>query len=82
MHELNKTCYTVGTSFLSSRKYSCLKVKLGEIDIKNKDSTQLNDLCKTLINRKECEFFANKDYNFEGFNDIEDIEDLFKEAKS
>ena len=23
MHELNKTCYKVGTSFLSSRKHSC-----------------------------------------------------------
>ena len=80
MHELNKTCYKVGTSFLSSRKYSCLFFRK---NLKaEKDSTFLTDKCKYLKNKKKWFYYENKYDNYTKYNELEDIEDLFKQAKS
>ena len=46
------------------------------------DSTLLTDICKSLKEQKMCMFYVNKNENYEEYNDLEDIEDLFKSAKS
>ena len=79
MHELNKTCYKVATSFLASRKLCCMK--FNHFEKREKDSSQLIEMCKTLRNEKLCEFYGNKNYDFNNYNNLEDIEDLFKNAK-
>ena len=53
MKELNKTCYTVGTSFLASRKFCCLY--FNEEEKENMDTIDLIDKCKLLRDDKECQ---------------------------
>ena len=79
MKELNKTCYNVGTSFLTSRKYCCLKYS--QLNKNNMDSSKLIEICKKLRKKKNCEYYENKEYDFYNYNNLEDIEDLFKIAK-
>ena len=79
MHELNKTCYKVRTSFLSSRKHACLQFSRNVK--KEMDSTLLTDKCKFLKQKNKCIFYKNKCSNFNEYNDLEDIEDLFEIAK-
>ena len=79
MHELNKTCYKVGTSFFASRKYCCLQYS--KLERNNMDSSKLLVKCKKLRKTKNCIYYENKDYDYYNYNDLEDIEDLFKIAK-
>ena len=92
MKELNKTCYTLKTSFLTSRKFSCIKIpkeKRNEYDI-----SKLNDLCELYRKKKYCKYYKTpKNFNYseydylkniekiENIKDIEDIEDLFEAGK-
>ena len=79
MKELNKTCYIFKSSFLASRKYSCLtfsKSKKIEYDI-----AKLNDLCNYYRKNNYCKYYKDpKKYNYFNYNNLKDIEDLFKEG--
>ena len=44
LKELNKTCYTLNTSFIASKKYTCLYYTKQEK--KEMNHTQLNDICE------------------------------------
>ena len=46
LKELNKICYCPNVSFLSSRKFTCLKYSKKEKD--KMDNNKLNDICETL----------------------------------
>ena len=85
LKELQKTCYKINNSFLVSRKFACLS-----IDESNKlkyDSSTLSEICKSNIKRKKedflkCMYYSDDiSYNYNKYNDLEDIEDLFKEGK-
>ena len=51
LKELNKTCYKLNISFLTSRKYACLN--FSKQSKKNMDNIQLRDICDSLRKRKE-----------------------------
>ena len=95
LKELNKTCYKINTSFIASRKHTCLKFTKSE---KYKmDNTQLRYKCDKLrdnIFKKKtsnifektkqiCEYYKTfNDYkDLKMKNEFEDIEDLLKEGK-
>ena len=48
LKELNKTCYKLKTSFIASRKHTCLAFTKNEKN--KKDNTQLKDICDKLRN--------------------------------
>ena len=78
MKELNKTCYIVKTSFLTSKKFSCIKISKEERDIY--DISKLNDLCE--MYRDKCKYYKDpENYDYSKYDNLEDIEDLFKEGK-
>ena len=92
LKELNKTCYLLNTSIIASRKYTC--INFTKQDKKDKNHTQLNDICdelkknkfkgeKSEYNLPICEYYKTKDSycNYKENNDIEDIEDLLKNGK-
>ena len=80
MKELNKTCYVLKSSFLTSRKFACLKIpKRERIEY---DISRLNDLCEENRKKKKCKYYKDPEkYNYSNYNNLEDIEDLFKEGK-
>ena len=78
MKELNKTCYILKTSFLTSKKFSCVKISKEERDIY--DISKINDLCE--MYRDKCKYYKESGkYDFSKYDNLEDIEDLFKEGK-
>ena len=80
LKELNKTCYVLKSSFLTSRKFACLKIpKRERIEY---DISRLNDLCEENRKKKKCKYYKDPEkYNYSNYNNLEDIEDLFKERK-
>ena len=80
MKELNKTCYTLQTSFLTSRKYTC-----PEISDENRNKykiSKLNELCESRRKNNKCKYYKEPEkYDYSKYNNLEDIEDLFKEGK-
>ena len=50
LKELNKTCYTLNTSFIASKKYTCLYFTKQQK--KEMNHTQLNDICEELKKNK------------------------------
>ena len=80
MKELNKTCYILNNSFLVSRKYTCPYYTKSERD--TNDISRLNELCKK--NKKDhlCKYYRDpQDYELNKYNNLKDIEDLFKYGK-
>ena len=68
LKELNKTCYVLNTSFIASKKYTCIYFTKQEK--KDKSHTQLNDICDEL-----------KKNMFSKYNKKETDEDRDKEKK-
>ena len=85
LKELQKTCYKINNSFLVSRKFACLSID--ESSKLKYDSSTLSEICKSNIKRKKedflkCIYYSDDiSYNYNKYNDLEDIEDLFKEGK-
>ena len=87
LKELQKTCYKVKNSFLVSRKFACLSIE--ESSRIKFDSSILSELCRNAIHNKikdknmlKCEYYSNDiSFNYKKYDNLADIEDLFKEGK-
>ena len=87
LKELNKTCYKLNISFLTSRKHTCLR--FSKADKMNMDNTMISDICESLrineYNKKLpiCDYYKSEEKynNFNNNNNLEDIEDLLKEGE-
>ena len=80
LKEINKTCYLLNISFLVSRIHSCIRFnKKTKI---NFGMDKLNDICEEQKARY-CPFYLNNEKcNYDKYNNLVDIEDLFKEGKA
>ena len=72
LKELNKTCYVLNTSFIASKKYTCIYFTKQEK--KDKSHTQLNDICDELkknmfskYNKKETDKDRDKEKKDQAF---------------
>ena len=89
LNELNKTCYVIKNSFLTSRKFACLSIS--ENTKLKYDSSILSEICKNdLHNCIYNKFFSNSIENkilfdkssfYKKYDNITDIEDLLKGGK-
>ena len=86
LRELSNTCYKITNSFLTSRKFACLY-----IDKKEKltlDPSLLKEKCDKVRKSKKngniprCPYYSeNYDYYYKKYDNLENIEDLFKDGK-
>ena len=76
LKELNKTCYILNTSFITSKKYTCLYFSKQEK--KDKTHSQLNDICDYL---KKNLFSKNKPKETDDENDKNKKEQTLPEEK-
>ena len=92
LKELDKTCYKINTSFVASRKFTC--IKFAKSQKKEIDSTQIRVKCETLRDNyfkkkglikilEICEYYKTNDNykNLDKNKNFVDIEDLLKYGK-
>ena len=75
MKELQKTCYIIKTSFLTSRKFSC--VKFSKAERYESDISKLNDLCESYRKDNYCEYYKTlKNSKIPQYDNLEDTEEI------